>query len=67
MISEESCNTEDWSNYFWKFAITDTNYIWKYIKMLHFTILLHFDQINASLVSKSEKIWKKIQNIKKTI
>jgi len=34
MISEGSCNTEDWSNGCWKvsFAFTRMNYILKYIK-----------------------------------
>ncbi len=35
MISEGSCDTEDWSNVCWKisFAITGINYILKYIKI----------------------------------
>ncbi len=35
MISEGSCDTEDWSNGSWKFgfAITGMNYIVKYIKI----------------------------------
>ncbi len=35
MISEGSCDTEDWSNDAEKFsfAITGINYIWKYIKI----------------------------------
>ncbi len=35
MISEGSCDTEDWSSGCWKFsfAITGINYILKYIKI----------------------------------
>ncbi len=35
MISEGSCDTEDWSNGSWKFnfAITEINYILKYINI----------------------------------
>ncbi len=35
MISEGSCDSEDWSNGCWKFsfAITEINYILKYVKI----------------------------------
>ncbi len=35
MISEGSCDTEDWSNNWWiySFAITGINYILKYIEI----------------------------------
>ncbi len=63
MISEGSCDTEDWSNDAEKSAlITEINYILQYIhiensylncKKKYFTVslfLLYFDQINATLV-----------------
>ncbi len=33
MISEESCDTEDWSNECWKISFASKNNIFKYIKM----------------------------------
>ncbi len=57
MISEESCDTQKWSNVNWKFRFDIINCILKYnsyFKLVLFTILLFyciFDQINAALVS----------------
>ncbi len=41
MISEGSCDTEDWSNDAENTAlITEINYIWKYIKIENYYIKL---------------------------
>ncbi len=51
MISEGSCDTEDWSNDAENSAlITEINDILKYIKIFHnFTDFTVFDQINLAL------------------
>ncbi len=66
MISEVSCDTEDWSNDAENSAlITGINYSLKYIQiensyfklLKHFTILLsllYFYQINTALVSRQK-------------
>ncbi len=64
MISEGSCDIEDWSNGFWNFsfAITEINYMLKYINIEicyfkrtifhNITVSTVFSyQINAALVS----------------
>ncbi len=60
MISEGSCDTEDWSNDAEYSALLHRNYILKYIKIenCYFTIIFHkisffvyFDQINTALTS----------------
>ncbi len=56
MISEGSCDTEDWSNDAEKSAlITGINYILKHLfwiaNILH-NIYCSFNQINAALVSR---------------
>ncbi len=60
MISEESCDTEDWSNDAENTAlITGINYIifLKYnIKILHFFYWI-FAQINAALMSRRENLF----------
>ncbi len=64
LISEGSCDTEDWSNGCWKisFTITRINYILKYMKIKtvifgynnitqYYSFYCIFDQINAASVS----------------
>ncbi len=45
MISEWSCDTEDWSNVWWKFsfAITGINYSLKYMEIVN----SYFKQLNS--------------------
>ncbi len=63
MISEESCDTEDWSNGAEKkLWITGINYILKYTKtensyfkyINYITVLTIFDPINVALVSRRD-------------
>ncbi len=44
MISEESCDTEDWNNGYWKFRIS-INTILKYIKIEKISIVILFHKI----------------------
>ncbi len=48
MISEGSCDTEDWSNGYWifSFAIRGINYIFKYNKSEKLLILVVSDWLN---------------------
>ncbi len=67
MISEGSCDTEDWRNDAENVAlITGINYILKYIqivKIFHsISACCILDQINAGLVSRSE-FFKNIKNL----
>ncbi len=67
MISEESCDTEDWSN---DAEITGIHYILKYIKQKNIilnsntgnvTVLFCiFDQINEGLMSKRHAMFENI-------
>ncbi len=75
MISEGSCDTEDWSNGFLKFSFTITgiNCILKYIKIeIYIVTIIYivnyisqyyciFDSLNIALVSMS--ILKKASNV----
>ncbi len=60
MISEGSCDTEDWSNGCWKFsfAITEINYILKYIKIERFSFftlkIKRFDMHSLNLIVKKK-------------
>ncbi len=50
MISEGSCDTEDWSNGCWKFSfvITGINYILKYIKIETSYVNIYFQYVNTN-------------------
>ncbi len=52
MISQGSYNPEDWSNDCWKcsFAMTEINYIWKYIKIEIYSIVILFYNITGFTV-----------------
>ncbi len=57
MICQGSCDTEDWSNVYWKlsFAITGINDVNTSV----FLFLLYFDSINAALVGIKDFLKKK--------
>ncbi len=62
IISDGSCDTEDWSNYDkFNFAITGRNYILKYIKIdrSYFELLYCKSEVNAALVSIGDFLKKK--------
>ncbi len=50
MISEESCDTEDWNNGYWKFRIS-INTILKYIKIEKISIVILFHKFLLYILS----------------
>ncbi len=74
MISDRSCDTEDWSNACWKFRNTEINDILTYIHTENSSNICNnsqyycfciFDHINTALVSK-RNLFQKLLNLFQT-